>query len=76
MNYLDEVIKKRVELVIKNLNKNNMSGYFVQSKKDLTLLLDTIVKDGSTVSVGGSMTLFETETIEYLRNKKEAFYEI
>ena len=69
----DWVIEKRVKRTIENLEKNNMEGFYVEDEKALIEKIDTIVKDGETVSVGGSMTLFETGLIDYLRSGRFNF---
>ena len=56
------------ELIMKNLERNNFKPYLVKSKDDIIPLLKTIISKGDTVSVGGSMTLFETGVIDFLRN--------
>lgn len=63
------VQEKRVEDLMNNLKKKNMAGYYVKSKEELTNLLDTLITDQATVSVGGSMTLFESGVIDYLRKR-------
>lgn len=63
------VQEKRVEDLINNLKKKNMAGYYVKSKDELTNLLDALIADQATVSVGGSMTLFESGVIDYLRKR-------
>lgn len=67
------VYEKRVKRTIENLEKNNMNGYFVQDEKELIEKIKELTPEGSTVSVGGSMTLFETGVIEHLRNGKYNF---
>lgn len=67
------VYEKRVERTIDSLEKNNMNGYFVQNEEELIEKIKEIVQEGSTVSVGGSMTLFETGVINLLRNGKYNF---
>ncbi|MFA9398534.1 MAG: lactate utilization protein [Clostridiaceae bacterium] len=67
------VVEKKVERTIEALKKNGMNGYFVQDEKALISKIDEIVKDGETVAVGGSMTLFETGVIDYLRSGKYDF---
>ncbi len=66
-------MENRVEKVIKNLKKNNMNGYLVKDEKELIDKIEEIVADGATVSVGGSMTLFETGIIDYLRQGRYKF---
>lgn len=72
-NNLKTVIRKRIDRTIKNLQKRNMNGYFVESEEELIEKLDELISDKQTVSVGGSMTLFETGVIDYLRKKDVTF---
>lgn len=67
------VITKRIERTIESLKRNNMEAFYV---KDEALLLEKIcelIEKGSTVSVGGSRTLFETGVIDSLRSGKYNF---
>lgn len=65
---LDFVNIKKIERTIKALEKNNMRGYFANGEEDLVKTIEGLVKDGATVGIGGSMTLFETGIIDHLRN--------
>lgn len=67
------VIGERVKRTIESLEKNNMNGYFVQNEQEAINKIEQLIKEGDTVSVGGSMTLFETGIIEMLRNGKYNF---
>ncbi|QIB27966.1 lactate utilization protein [Caloranaerobacter azorensis] len=67
------VIEKRVERTIQNLEKNNMHGYFVQNEKKAIEKIKELIKEGDTVAVGGSLTLFEIGVIDFLRNGKYNF---
>lgn len=69
------VLEKRVLRTIKNLEKNNMNGYFVQNEEEAVKKVEELIKEGDTVSVGGSMTLFETGVIEFLRNGRYTFWD-
>lgn len=62
------VIDERIKRTINSLKKNNIEGYYVQDKKQLTEKIKSFLKKGDTVAVGGSMTLFETGIIDFLRN--------
>ncbi|MGL5633860.1 MAG: lactate utilization protein [Sarcina sp.] len=66
-------IRTRVIKTIDSLRKNNINGYFVESSHELIGLLDTLVPDKSKVACGGSMTLFETGVIDYLRHRDVNF---
>jgi hypothetical protein len=46
----------RIQQTIENLEKNNMSGYFVRDKKELIDLISDLIPDGSTVGCGDSVT--------------------
>lgn len=61
-------IEKQVERTIKNLNSHNMEGYYVNNREQLFQKLKEFIVEGSIVGVGDSMTLFETNIIDFLRN--------
>jgi L-lactate utilization protein LutB len=64
----DWVIEKKVKRTIENLERNNMEAFFVQDEDALLKKVVELINEGDTVSVGGSMTLFETGIIDLLRN--------
>ncbi len=68
-NNVKIVLQKRINRTIENIRKNNMNGYYVKNNDELHSLIDDLVSDKEVVSVGGSMTLFETGTINYLRQR-------
>ncbi len=70
---MEWLYEKRVKRTIENLEKNNMEGYFVEDEKELLVKLGEMLAPGSVVSVGGSMTLFETGVIDFLRSGKFEF---
>ncbi|MBI9012065.1 MAG: lactate utilization protein [Clostridiales bacterium] len=72
-NNLKQVIEKRVYRTIKNLEKRSMNGYFIKNIDELYRTINNIIPDESIVSVGGSMTLFESGVIEYLRARNVKF---
>lgn len=67
------VNEKKIERTIKNLEKNNMKGYFAKDNEKLLDIIGNIAKEGEVVSVGGSMTLFETNVIDFLRSGRYNF---
>lgn len=56
-----------LETTIKNLENNNIEAIFVQSRDEVVPLVEKLVAAGSTVAVGGSVTLDETGVLEHLR---------
>ncbi len=66
-NNIEWVLEQKIKRTMEALEKNNMEAYFVKDEKALIGKINEFVKDGETVSVGGSMTLFETGVIDFLR---------
>ena len=62
------VNEQKIQRTIAALEKNNMKGYFVNNKDELIKKIKEIVEEGSLVSCGGSMTLFEAGVIELLKS--------
>jgi L-lactate utilization protein LutB len=69
------IVDKKVERTIESFKKHNMDAYFVKDKSSLINKISEILEDGNTVSVGGSMTLFETGVIDFLRSGKYNFWD-
>ncbi|MCY6371311.1 lactate utilization protein [Clostridium ganghwense] len=67
------VIEKKLQRTIENLEKNNMGAYFVKDENSLLEKISELINEGDTVSVGGSMSLFETGVIDMLRSGKYNF---
>ncbi len=61
------IVDARVQRTIKNLEKNNMSGYYVETEKEALEKIKELLEEGSLVGIGGSMTLFEIGAIDLLR---------
>ena len=66
-------IEQKVAKTIESLEKSNMNGYYVKSNEELISTIETIATKGETVACGGSMTLFETGVIDYLRKEDYKF---
>ena len=72
-NNLKWVNEQRILRTIESINKNNMNGYLVNTKEELIEKIKELVKENSTVSCGGSMSLFETGVIDHLRSGRYNF---
>jgi hypothetical protein len=70
---MEWLYKKRIERTMENLEKNNMEAFLVEDENELIEIMEKMIAQGSTVSVGGSMTLFETGVIDFLRSGKFKF---
>lgn len=65
----------QVERTIKSLAKNNIEARFVVSVAEVVPTLSTLMKEGESVAVGGSVTLDETGVLNHLRNGSYVFYD-
>ncbi|OPL09645.1 MAG: hypothetical protein AVO33_06445 [delta proteobacterium ML8_F1] len=64
---LNFVYEKLLDETAANLKKNKINAYIVKDLEDLPATLKKFLSPGDKVAVGGSMTLFETEVINMLR---------
>ncbi len=71
--YVAWVNETKIQNTIKALENNNMKGYLASDKDELIRIIDALTTEGDTVSCGGSMTLFETGIIDYLRSGRFNF---
>ena len=65
---MTDEIRSLLEKTAANLEKNNMKCYIADTKEDILPIVRSLVKEGDTISSGGSMTLKETGVIDFLRN--------
>jgi len=63
-----EVLNQRIERAIKGLENHNMNGYYAKDIDNLFEIVESLLNKNDVVSFGGSMTLFETGLIEFIRN--------
>lgn len=71
--HLKQIVDKQVERTIAALKKNKMSAVYIESKDKVIDAVKAYMQEGETVGIGGSMTLFETGVIDYLRSGRFNF---
>lgn len=71
--HLEWAKQLKVERTIKNLKKNNIEGFYAKDKSEALDIVKSLINEGDTVSVGGSMTLFEMGLIDFLREGNYQF---
>lgn len=59
--------------IMEKLRKNNMEPYYVEKVDEVVPLVESLLKDGETVSAGGSLSLKQTGVIELLKSGKYNF---
>ena len=69
---MDEAMKARVEATLKNLKRNRMEAYYVDTKEQACDLVKTLVQPGATVSCGGSVTLKQTGVYDIIASSCRA----
>ena len=62
-----------VNVTIKNLNKNNMAGYYVKDANELVETIQSLLNEGEVIGCGDSVTLEETKVFEFIRNGNYRF---
>ncbi len=60
--------KNAANTIIKNLNKRNMEGYYCDTKEDALAKALEIIKEGSSVGWGGSMTINEIGLMDAIKS--------
>lgn len=68
-------MNKQISTLIHNLTTHNMTGYFVNTREELLLLIKELLPPGSSVGCGDSVTLEETGVFQFLRNGDYVFYD-
>ena len=66
---MEEIIKKTMQAV----EKNRMNAFYAEKKEDVVPLVESLLEEGCSVAVGGSMSLFECGVIEHLRSGRYNF---
>lgn len=67
MDFLLEARKKQAQTIIANLEKRNMNGYYFNTAKECTDYVLTLLKEGQSVTWGGSMSIKESGLIDTIK---------
>lgn len=63
-----DIIRLKMERTAEALRDNNMYCECVDSTEEALEVIESLINEGDTITVGGSMTLFEAGVMELLRN--------
>ncbi len=72
---VQQVRKLQAERAIKALERNQINGYYVESKEEVVAKIAELLPEGSSCGVGGSQTLAATGVLDYLRSGRYTFYD-
>lgn len=67
------MLEQKIEKVMTNLRRNRMEAYYVPRLSEVLPLVESMLTDGNTVAVGGSVTLDEASVLNLLRNGNYRF---
>ena len=68
-----EAMELKIHRTIAALEKNNMHGYFAPTSADAVRVVESILKEGETISCGGSVTLDASGVKDLMRSGKYNF---
>jgi len=71
--HLKSILDIKIRKTLENLEKNNMVAFYVETRDQVVPKIAELLKKGDTVSVGGSMSLFEAGVIDHLRSGRYNF---
>lgn len=66
--FLNEATKLRAQTIIKGLEKRNMEGVFCETKEDALAKALSYIEEGSSVTLGGSMSISEIGLMDAVKN--------
>lgn len=66
---------EQIKRTLESLTRNQMIPHYVDSKTEVLPLVHSLLPDGCSVGVGGSVTLQETGVMELLRSGAYHFYD-
>lgn len=70
---MEWLIATKIKRTMENLEKNNISSYFINTREELIEIIETLSLEGDKVAVGGSATLNELDLLSYLRSGRYNF---
>lgn len=67
MSFVKEAFARKAKIIIANLNKRNMEGYYCESSEELLTTLLPMIEEGASIAWGGSESLKECGLMEALK---------
>lgn len=70
---LEKIMKLRMEKTAENLRKNRMEAYIAENCEEAIKIVESILKEGESISCGGSVTLKESGVMDLMTSGKYNF---
>ncbi|MDE6149893.1 MAG: lactate utilization protein, partial [Ruminococcus sp.] len=70
---LKKTIMLRMEKTAENLRKNNMEVYIADNSSEAVKIAESLLKEGESISCGGSVTLKESGVMDLMKSGKYNF---
>lgn len=67
---VNEIMKKRLERTAENLRKNNIEAYICENCTEAVEIVKGLLKEGETISSGGSVSLVESGVMALMKSGK------
>lgn len=67
---LEKTVLMKLEKTAENLRKNNMEAYVCATKEEAVKVVEGLLKEGETISSGGSMSLEESGVMALMKSGK------
>lgn len=71
MSFIKEAFARKAKIIIANLQKRNMEGYYCESSKELLETLLPMIEEGSSIAWGGSESLKECGLMDALKGNSK-----
>ena len=75
MKGLNKAAEEKIIKTMAAAEKNNMSVYYADKKEDVLPIVRSLINKGDKITVGGSMSLFETGVIDLLKSGDYVYYD-
>lgn len=70
---VNTITKMRLEKTAENLRKNKMEAYIAKDSNEAVKIVESLLKEGETISCGGSVSLKESGVMELMQSGKYNF---
>lgn len=70
MSYLTDAFEKKAQIIIQNLKRRNMEGFYCRDSKELLEMILPMMEDGASIAWGGSESIKECGLMDALKGSE------